>query len=502
MSYGAATSFSTQDTEKFQKEVLMHSALRIKLANDGKKASAYEASALSGATFNHCVMGQLLNVKEGFQLGPGQISDFRWDFKNHWYELELASGLRFHNGRDATIDDLEFSISRAFYAKKMLGESMKMQGILGSDKIIRGSGFQPWSISGIQRLSNRSLRISMANPNPKILYALSHSKIILVPREELEDDLTTWKHNAVGAGNFRVVQNAQVESGSVLVESLSKLNARSPTFVEFLSGPSSNEPDIVALEPSMPNAKKYQKVDVGYVYGIVGIFFNYGNMLSRNHLFREAVWKAISRGNLEHNSDAFIPTNEILPHHFPGRLNVPERYDPEESKKLVSKLKFDMGKEPLEMPAFNMERKGDNEKLMLSIERQLDAVGLKTQIKSSQKKLLDSTDAKVPFRLVTIVTDYIDPLLILSAFAKGSPNTLMFPQNNEGYLQVLLDARNAASTAEQEEKSKKLSEIFQKEFYAVPLLERKALFWVDNQKVETLGKQYLSTLFVEHIILK
>ena len=110
-----------------------------------------------------------LNFEPGLALSWGMVDDLTWAF-------ELRSGVKFHDGSDFTVEDVEASIERA--------------------RSYRGSELVNFvdSIDAIEFLDDLHLRLHTKKPDPLLLLKLSN--ILMIPSEEALDELP------VGTGSY------------------------------------------------------------------------------------------------------------------------------------------------------------------------------------------------------------------------------------------------------------------------------------------------------------
>ncbi|MFC5467550.1 ABC transporter substrate-binding protein [Cohnella suwonensis] len=109
-----------------------------------------------------------------------------WDINEDWTEftLYLRKGARFHNGREISSEDVNFSLER-----------------------LRGSRAMSWMVRGvteIELLGPRSLRIRLARPNRIFHRYLSSAGMSIVPHDLVEKDERFFIDRPVGSGPFRL----------------------------------------------------------------------------------------------------------------------------------------------------------------------------------------------------------------------------------------------------------------------------------------------------------
>lgn len=58
------------------------------------------------STFNAAVLGQLIKTDQNYNLIPGHLESWNWDFHTSEYVLKMRPGLKFHNGKPASFGEL------------------------------------------------------------------------------------------------------------------------------------------------------------------------------------------------------------------------------------------------------------------------------------------------------------------------------------------------------------------------------------------------------------
>ena len=150
------------------------------------------------------ILGQLIYTSNSYDLEPGLLQSFNWDFENGAYILKLKPDLKFHNGREVTSEDLEFSILRGFYSSKPSFFLAFLNNIKGIEAIKGEKKFKSGKVTGIEILDKKTIRVKLNEPNPSFLHSLARAYFSVVPIETLEADYETWKKYPVGAGAYKV----------------------------------------------------------------------------------------------------------------------------------------------------------------------------------------------------------------------------------------------------------------------------------------------------------
>ena len=97
------------------------------------------------ANVNLLILGQLIESVDGFRIKPKLLDNFYYDIKTDKYVLKLKEGLKFHNGREVTSKDLEFTLLRGFYSSDKSFFHTYLGNIKGVRKIKKGDLFKSGS---------------------------------------------------------------------------------------------------------------------------------------------------------------------------------------------------------------------------------------------------------------------------------------------------------------------------------------------------------------------
>lgn len=130
------------------------------------------------------------NGNDGTDIVPGifiewaQVDDLTWDFK-------VRQGVKFHNGRDMTIDDVVFTLS----AERLWGETPIEPHSLAS------------SFAKVEAVGPDTVRITTKYPDPVLLQRLAHVIGHVVPKQEyLELGKEAYSAAPIGTGPYKWVR--------------------------------------------------------------------------------------------------------------------------------------------------------------------------------------------------------------------------------------------------------------------------------------------------------
>jgi peptide/nickel transport system substrate-binding protein len=120
------------------------------------------------------------------------------------YAFTIRAGVRFHNGREVTADDLVYSLTRLFrepYRSQGLAAGY-LDAIVGAPEFMQGKAR---SVAGIRILDPHRIEIRLSRPYSALLSALALDQTAVVPREVLEQGHEVEAH-PIGCGPFRFVR--------------------------------------------------------------------------------------------------------------------------------------------------------------------------------------------------------------------------------------------------------------------------------------------------------
>jgi ABC-type transport system substrate-binding protein len=127
------------------------------------------------------------------------------------YTFKLRSGVKFHNGREVTADDVVYTISRVLDPNTGSPGAGFFVGIQGAQAFIDGTAE---AVEGIQALDARTVQFTLEAPDVTFLNKMALNFAFIVPREEVERLGENFGHQAVGTGPFKL---AEWRSGEFLV---------------------------------------------------------------------------------------------------------------------------------------------------------------------------------------------------------------------------------------------------------------------------------------------
>ncbi len=122
------------------------------------------------------------------------------------YTLDLNRGVRFHNGREVTSNDVVYTMERIFKPGTAPGVAGQFLSVIkGTKAYHQGTASR---IEGVEALDRYTVRFTLSNPDATFLWALALNHAVIVPREAIERlGDAGFAKMPVGCGPFRIVSN-------------------------------------------------------------------------------------------------------------------------------------------------------------------------------------------------------------------------------------------------------------------------------------------------------
>ena len=119
------------------------------------------------------------------------------------YTFKLRDGVKFHNGRTLTADDVKYSIERTVNPATQSPGQGFFGMIDGFDEAAAGNAE---GLSGIDVLSPTEIRFTLSRPDATFLHVLAINFAFAVPKEEVAKHGADFGKNPVGTGAYRMAE--------------------------------------------------------------------------------------------------------------------------------------------------------------------------------------------------------------------------------------------------------------------------------------------------------
>jgi peptide/nickel transport system substrate-binding protein len=483
-----------------------HSAIakEIHILLGDTRAAPYSETAPGDilSTFNAAVLGQMIRTDRNFDLIPGHLASWAWDYKTSEYILKIRDGLTFHNGRKVTSLDLEFSLLRGFFSSHQSFYRTYLSNVLGVDKILPGTKFKSGLVKGVRTIDANTVGVKLSYPNPSFLLGLTGPYFSFVPIEELNADYVSWKNKPVGAGPYKVA--------TAFYEGVTKLEAVNPSpsqakTVQLYTTLQDRRYDISIYGSPDLHATHLSKVISELPDAVFNLSFSNIHPLSKIPAFKRFVKAAISKTELVKGIEGFSPAEELLPRHLWGRADLRPSTDIEEAKRLVDGPLSDLKKTGIRLSVFSGPKLSTQKAaLVQALQKQFEAVGVKLQYETSLNKFASKEEAaRCNLFLSGMISDYIDPLVMFASLTKRGADPYARSVIDEKLEQLYEESAKNAQKEDRIKSLRKLSEYVDEKIYVIPLAEEHVVTYFDPNSIATLGEQSQPlTLFIDKVAVK
>jgi ABC-type transport system substrate-binding protein len=327
----------------------------------------------------------VLDLAESYEVAPDGLS----------YTFKLRQGVKFHNGRELTADDVKWSIERAVRPETQSPGQGFFNMIAGFEDVTSGKAKE---LSGIEVVDPHTVRVHLSRPDATFLHVMALNFGFAVPKEEVEKYGQDFGKHPVGTGAYkmtewtlgqRVVFERNPDYYKEGVPKLDKITfevGQEPLVA--LLRLERGEVDIlgdgippakfleVMNDPALKqNVVKGGQLHTGYVAMNVKI------QPFDNQLVRQAVNHAINKDRIIRiiNGRA-VPANQPLPPAMPGYAKDYRgyAYDPAKAKALLAQAGFANGFDT-ELYAMNTD---PNPRIAQAIQQDLAEVGIRAELKT------------------------------------------------------------------------------------------------------------------------
>ncbi|MGH8916018.1 MAG: ABC transporter substrate-binding protein, partial [Acidimicrobiia bacterium] len=144
----------------------------------------------------------LMDYKPGTtDLMPDLAESYDISKDGKTYTFKLRQGVKFHNGRELTADDLKWSIERAVRPETQSPGQGFFSMIAGFEDVASGKAKE---LSGIEVVDPYTLRFTLSRPDATFLHIMAINFSFAVPKEAVEEYGQDFGKHPVGTGAFRL----------------------------------------------------------------------------------------------------------------------------------------------------------------------------------------------------------------------------------------------------------------------------------------------------------
>lgn len=389
----------------------------------------------------------------------------KWELKDGGATVvfTLRKGVKFHNGKEMTSEDVKWSIERACNPKVASPVASAYMGdIVGLNDMVEGKAT---SVKGIETPDPMTVVFKLDKPRPYWIGKFTYLCSAVMPKGGVPADAEITKpEQMIGTGPFKVTEfvneqvvklsaNMDYYGGAPKVESIERPVVKDA--VTRLSMYKTGEVDLVALErqdvaaiqkdPAMKDQLKFFDRPAIWYVGL--------NLKKypafQNRKLRQAIAMAIDKEKIVNELLGGINTlaNGVIP---PGVKGYREKaavipYDPNGAKKLLAEAGYPDGKgiPPLEL--WFRDGRPDAKIVSEAVAGQLEkSLGIqpKLTVKNWPVYLEKRNQLEIPFFHMRWAADYLDPENFISFFFASYG-----PENKIGYSNPALDALTSKADA-------------------------------------------------------
>lgn len=145
--------------------------------------------------FFFAIHSSLLTVSEKNEVLPAVAKSWFVDDSNLTWTFSLRKGIKFHNGKEVTSDDVKASLERVLDPSLKSPSFWLLSVVEGSDEYRAGKSRE---VSGIKAIDRYTVSIKLTRPYAGFLLNLSHTCCSIMCKEEFEQG------RFVGCGPFRI----------------------------------------------------------------------------------------------------------------------------------------------------------------------------------------------------------------------------------------------------------------------------------------------------------
>jgi len=134
-------------------------------------------------------------------LVPGLAESYTISDDGQTFVFKLRAGVKFHNGREMTADDVVYSLNRVTNPKTQSPGAGFFGSIKGYDAMADGTAT---SLSGVTASGPLSVTIELSRPDATFLHVMALNFASIVPKEAVEAAGEDFGKQPVGTGAFKL----------------------------------------------------------------------------------------------------------------------------------------------------------------------------------------------------------------------------------------------------------------------------------------------------------
>jgi len=329
------------------------------------------------------------------KLRPELAESYEISPDGQTFTFKLRSGVKFHNGRELTAEDVKYTLDRVTNPKTQSPGAGFFASIQGFDDV---AGGKAETLSGVTVVDPTTIKIELSRPDATFLHVMALNFSHVVPKEEVEKHGADFGKNPVGSGAYKL---AEWTLGQRLVfEKYADYWNKGLPYLDKITFEVGQEPIVALLRlqkgevdvpgDGIPPAKfqevmndpaQKERVVVGGQLHTGYITMNTTMAPFDNVKVRQAVNMAINKDRIvQLINNRALPANQPLPPSMPAYSKDYKgyAYDAEKAKALLAEAGHPDGFET-ELFAMNTD---PNPRIAQAIQQDLAAIGIKANIQS------------------------------------------------------------------------------------------------------------------------
>ncbi len=177
--------------------------LRMRLADNPTTLDPAYIVDVPGGALAARIFNGLVRFDIDGRIVPDAAEDWTVSADGRIYTFFLRSGVKFHNGREATADDFVYSFRRLLDPAVNSPRFRLMSKIRGADAFRRSEAQE---IPGLRARGERVVEIELNEPSSLFLNYLAMPNAAVIPAEAVEADPERFSRRPVGTGPFRLTE--------------------------------------------------------------------------------------------------------------------------------------------------------------------------------------------------------------------------------------------------------------------------------------------------------
>ncbi len=353
------------------------------------------ASDIYSVTVIQQIFDGLVQFDKNLNVVPAIAKSWKISADGLTYTFYLREGVKFHNGREVTAEDIIYSITRIVDPKTKSPAANLLDRVLGFKEFQGGNTNQ---VKGLTAKGKYIFEIRLLEPYSPLLSTLGMNKFKVLPKEEVEKSGVDFGKSPVGTGPFKFV--SMKEGEEIIFEANSDYFEGMPYLDKIIFKIFHGSPleDIFrnfvegTLEETGIPFKQFRdpsKLKNFYIVRkpILSLRF-YGMQINTkpfdNKKIRQAINFAINKEEIDREAfqgmDAI--TNRIIPMGMPGfpPAKIPYPYNPRRAKELLFQAGYPGGKGIPPIEFWSASKAEMTQKELEFVKSNLATIGINLQI--------------------------------------------------------------------------------------------------------------------------